>query len=118
VHDGKLVVCKEHDLGNTRRLKNAAAFDALAAGGKIADRFGDKTEPFEDCINTRLVILDLKVRHAVGNHNLRATELVLRVVHLSTKQFIQRRIACKNDRAGRLVNDSLSKTNEIGADSN
>mmetsp|Transcript_10466 Transcript_10466/g.13857 ORF Transcript_10466/g.13857 Transcript_10466/m.13857 type:complete len:325 (-) Transcript_10466:5118-6092(-) len=51
---------------------------------KGSNSFGDKAEPFHDCCNTLLVIINLFVRNTVREHDLRSTELILRGVHITT----------------------------------
>ncbi len=90
----------------------------LAACWNSTDFLGNETEPFENLRYTLLIIIDLEVRHTVGDHNLRTTELILRGVHLLSEQLVQGGITSQDNRSLLHLDNTLSETDKVGSDSN
>mmetsp|Transcript_116485 Transcript_116485/g.336467 ORF Transcript_116485/g.336467 Transcript_116485/m.336467 type:complete len:261 (+) Transcript_116485:716-1498(+) len=91
---------------------------AIANSRQSTDVLRDETQPLDHGSNTSLVVVDNFVRNTVGEHDLRSTKLVLRVVHLSSKKLVQGRVSGQNNRSLLHLDHALSKTDQVGSNTN
>mmetsp|Transcript_33163 Transcript_33163/g.74909 ORF Transcript_33163/g.74909 Transcript_33163/m.74909 type:complete len:951 (+) Transcript_33163:310-3162(+) len=84
--------------------------------GPVVRRLGHVGEPLHDLRDALLVVVHHQVAHAVGGHDLRAAELVLRRVHLPPEKLVQGRVARQDERAHLHLDGALAQAHEVGAD--
>mmetsp|Transcript_14117 Transcript_14117/g.35639 ORF Transcript_14117/g.35639 Transcript_14117/m.35639 type:complete len:505 (-) Transcript_14117:4504-6018(-) len=75
-----------------------------------------KSQPSQDSIHSRLVILDQLVCHTIGNHNVRPSKLVLSGVHLSAEKLVQGMVTRQNHGSLHHLDVPLAKPVEVGSD--
>ena len=85
-------------------------------GGLRRGRVGHVAEPAQDLLDAVLVVGGELVGDAVGQHDLRPAELVLRDVDLLAEQLVERREAREDDGAVGHLDEALRQPVDVGAD--
>mmetsp|Transcript_89339 Transcript_89339/g.257689 ORF Transcript_89339/g.257689 Transcript_89339/m.257689 type:complete len:424 (+) Transcript_89339:429-1700(+) len=75
-------------------------------------------QPLQDRLDAVLVVRHELVGHAVGDHDVRSAELILRCVNVLAKQLVQRVVARQNHRALDHLDVPLTQAIQVGADAN
>ena len=73
-------------------------------------------QPAKDLLDAVLIVGGEQVRHAVGEHDLRPTQLVLGDVDLLAEQLVERREAREDDGPVGHLDDALRQPVDVGAD--
>mmetsp|Transcript_89338 Transcript_89338/g.257673 ORF Transcript_89338/g.257673 Transcript_89338/m.257673 type:complete len:991 (+) Transcript_89338:429-3401(+) len=79
-------------------------------------RLGDVRQPPQDGLDAIVVIGHELVRHAIGHHDVGATQLVLRRIHLLAQQLVQRLVARQDHGTLDHLDVPLAQTVQVCAD--
>mmetsp|Transcript_32537 Transcript_32537/g.76881 ORF Transcript_32537/g.76881 Transcript_32537/m.76881 type:complete len:779 (-) Transcript_32537:4324-6660(-) len=106
-------------VGRLGRQKGDRPLDGVARrreGGLRRRRVGHVAQPAQDLLDAVLVVRGELVRDAVGQHDLRPAQLVLRDVDLLAEQLVERAEARQDDRPVGHLDDALRQPVDVGAD--
>mmetsp|Transcript_17265 Transcript_17265/g.25139 ORF Transcript_17265/g.25139 Transcript_17265/m.25139 type:complete len:437 (-) Transcript_17265:1240-2550(-) len=76
-----------------------------------------KTQPLKNGCNSLLVIVHNLMRYTVGEHDLGSSQLVLRIVNLTSEKFVKSRETSKDHGALLHLDDTLPKTDKVSSNS-
>ena len=82
---------------------------------RCAGRRRHVADPLEDRAHAREVVADVHVRHAVVVHDLRATELHVRRVHVASEQLVDRHRS-REDHRRLVLHRALSEAHQVRSD--